>query len=144
MAMKTVVSVLKDLGLDPDASRIESPADSASWQVSRGSADVMIAISPGQDGRAPRLRIVSPLVKIRGELSAALAARLLRLNATELPGIAFGLFRDDIVALVAERSVDQMDRAEVEELLFAIGHYADKYDDLLVNEFGGTRVCDLG
>jgi hypothetical protein len=23
-----------------------------------------------------------------------------------------------------------------------IGYYADKYDDLLVGEFGGTRECD--
>ena len=58
------------------------------------------------------------------------------------PGIAFGLINDEIV-LVAERSVRGLDRSEVEEMLLMVGHYADKYDDLLVDEFGGNRVCDI-
>jgi hypothetical protein len=143
-AARLIESVLKSLGLDPDKNRTQAAEGVASWQVSRGSADVLIAISPGPAGRAPRLRVVSPLVKMHGGLAAPAAIKLLRLNATELPGIAFGLFRDDIVALVAERSVADLDRAEVEDLLAAIGHLADEFDDLLVKEFGGTRVCDLG
>jgi len=143
-AARIIESVLKSFGLDPDKNRTQAPAGGASWQVTRGSADIMIAINPGPEGHPPRLRIVSPLVKLRGELAPSLALRLLQLNAAELPGIAFGLFRDDVVALVAERSVDCLDPIEVQDLLAAIGHFADKYDDLLVNEFGGTRVCDLG
>jgi hypothetical protein len=143
-AVRLVESVLKGLGLDPDKNRITAPAGGASWQISRGSADVMIAVNPGIEGRAPRLRVISPLVKVRGDIAQPLAAKLLRLNAAELPGIAFGLFRDDLVALIAERSVADLDRPEVEDLLASIGHFADVYDDLLVKEFGGTRVCDLG
>jgi hypothetical protein len=143
-AARLIESVLKGLGLDPDKNRISASAGGAGWQISRGSADVMIAVNPGAEGRPPRIRLVSPLVKLRGELPPALAARLLQQNASELPGIAFGLFRGDIVGLVAERSVADLDRSEIEELLAALGHFADKYDDLLVNEFGGTRVCDLG
>jgi hypothetical protein len=143
-AARIIESVLKGFGLDPDKNRIQGPAGGASWQITRGSADIMIAVNPGPDGRAARLRLISPLVKVKGELEPALAGRLLQLNAAELPGIAFGLFRGDIIALVAERSVADLDRSEVEELLASIGHFADKYDDLLVKEFGGTRVCDLG
>jgi hypothetical protein len=143
-AARLVESVLKGLGLDPDKNKAQAADGGASWQVARGSADILIAINPGPAGRAPRLRLVSPLVKLRGEIAAPQAVKLLRLNATELPGIAFGLFRDDVIALVAERSVADLDRAEVEDLLAAIGHFADEFDDLLVKEFGGTRVCDLG
>jgi len=141
---RIIESVLKGLGLDPDKNRITAPAGGASWQISRGSADVMIAVNPGAEGRAPRLRLVSPLVKVRDNIAPPLAVKLLRLNAAELPGIAFALFRDDVIALVAERSVADLDRTEIEDLLASIGHFADKYDDLLVKEFGGTRVCDLG
>ncbi len=142
-AIRIVESVLKGLGLDPEKNRISSSAGETTWQLSRGSADVMIAINAAPAGGAPRLRFVAPIVKV-AEVAPALAVELLRLNATALPGLAFGLFRDDLVALVAERSTEGLDRAEVEELLAAIGHYADKYDDLLVNRFGGRRVCDLG
>jgi len=145
-AVRIVETVLKGLGLDPDKNRLPAlaPAGGASWQISRGSAEVMIAVNPGADGRAPRLRLVSPLVKVQGDLAPALAVELLRLNASELPGIAFGAFRSGVIALVAERSAADLERSELEELLAAIGHYADKYDDILVKEFGGTRVCDLG
>lgn len=142
-AIRIVESALKNLGLDPAKNRISSSAGETSWQLSRGSADVMIAINASPAGGAPRLRFVSPIVKV-AEVTSELSIALLRLNATELPGIAFGLFREDIIALVAERSTAGLDRAEVEELLALVGHYADKYDDLLVNEFGGKRVCDLG
>jgi hypothetical protein len=143
-AAKMVETVLAHLGVDPERNRSAAPAGGASWQISRGSADILIAINPGRDGGAPRLRLVAPLVKVRDELAQPLAAKLLQLNASELPGIAFGLFRADVVALVAERSVSGLDREELAELLATIGHYADRYDDLLVTEFGGTRVCDLG
>ena len=142
-AIRVVESVLKGLGLDPEKNRISSSAGETTWQLSRGSADVMIAVNAAAGGGAPRLRLVAPIVKV-ADVAPALAVELLRLNATALPGIAFGLFRDDLVALVAERSTAGLARAEVEELLAAIGHYADKYDDLLVNRFGGRRVCDLG
>jgi len=32
---------------------------------------------------------------------------------------------------------------EVQEMLNLVGYYGDKYDDLLVAEFGGSRVFDL-
>jgi hypothetical protein len=143
-AARMIEAVLKHLGLDPEKNRTQAPAGAASWQISRGSADVLIAVNPGPNGGAPRLRLVSPLVKVRGELAQPFAAKLLQLNASELPGIAFGLFRTDVIALIAERSVTDLDRTEVEDLLASIGHFADRYDDLLVKEFGGTRVCDLG
>jgi len=142
-AAKAVAAVIKSLGVDPEKSEIKAVEGGAAWQIAKGSADVMIAINPGQDGATARLRVVSPIVKFDPDLPLGLAERLLELNGARLPGIAFGTLSGKIVALVAERSVEYLDRAEVEEMLAVIGHYADKYDDLLVDEFGGTRVCDL-
>ena len=142
-AAKTVAAVIKSLGIDPGKSEIKAVEGGAAWQIAKGSAEVMIAINPGQDGSAARLRVVSPIVEFDSDLPVGLAERLLELNGSQLPGIAFGTLGGKVVALVAERGVEYLDRAEVEEILAVIGHYADKYDDLLVDEFGGTRVCDL-
>jgi hypothetical protein len=141
-ARKLVESVIKDLGIDPDESALDGAGDGVAWRVARGSAHVMIAINPAGTGKAARLRIVSPLIAMDEETSPALLRRLLELNGTELPGVAFGVIGNKVV-LVAERSVAGLDRAEVVEMLSVIGFYADKYDDDLVEEFGGTRVWDL-
>ena len=142
-AAKAVAAVITSLGVDPQESEIKAVEGGAAWQIAKGSAEVMIAINPGKDGAAARLRVVSPIVKFDSDLPPGLAERLLDLNGSRLPGVAFGTLGGKIIALVAERSVEHLDRSEVEEMLAVIGHYADKYDDLLVDEFGGTRVCDL-
>jgi hypothetical protein len=139
---KLVEAVIEDLGVDPDQSAIEGSKGGAAWRVAKGSAHVMIAVNPGGEGKAARLRVVSPLIKMNDDTSPALLRRLLELNGVELPGVAFGVIGDKVV-LVAERGVTGLDRAEVAEMLAVIGHYADEYDDLLVEEFGGTRVWDL-
>jgi hypothetical protein len=56
--------------------------------------------------------------------------------------VSFGLVNEEIV-LVSERTIRGLDLPELEEIIAMIGYYADKYDDLLSLEFGGTRVCDL-
>ena len=140
-ARKLVEGVIKGLGLVPDECTIEAAEGAAAWQVARGSAYVMVALNPGREGAPARLRLVSPIVRTKYEVAPAMLMRLLELNGTELPGIAFGMIGDKIV-LLTERSVTGLDKAEVEELLHVIGVYADKYDDELVNQFGGTRVCD--
>ena len=143
-AVKSVTAVLKGLGVDPSKNEIESAEGGTAWQISRGSADIIIAINPpAGDKVSGRIRIVSPIVKFKTDLPKDLMTRLLELNGTRLPGVAFGMLGDSVVVLVTERSVAELDRAEVEEMLGAIGFYGDKYDDLLVNEFGGTRVCDI-
>ena len=143
-ARKQVEAVIKERGVVPDRHEVKAAEGGAAWALQFGSAAVMIALNPpANKGEAGRLRVVSPLVKVSGELRADLLRRLLELNGTNLPGVAFGMVGDEIV-LVAERSVRGLDRDEVEELLAVIGHFADEYDDLLVNEFGGVRVCDIG
>jgi len=141
-ARKLVEGVIKDLGVDPGECAIEAPDGGAAWRVAKGSAHVMIAINPTGEGKAARLRVISPMIAMNEETSLALLRRLLELNGTELPGVAFGVIGDKVV-LLAERAVTGLDRAEVAEMLSSIGFFADKYDDELVEEFGGTRVWDL-
>jgi hypothetical protein len=139
---KLVEGVIKELGLDPGECALEASSGGAAWRVAKGSAHVMIAVNPSGEGKAARLRVVSPLIAMDEETSPGLLRRLLELNGTELPGVAFGVIGDKVV-LVAERGVSGLDRIEVAEMLSSIGYYADKYDDDLVEQFGGTRVWDL-
>lgn len=141
-ARKHVEAAIRGLGMDPDANRMKAAEGAAAWSMARGSAMLMIALNPGVGSAPARLRLVSPIVKIPDTPSPDLFRRLLELNGTELPGVSFGIIGDEVV-LVAERGVQGLDRGEVDELLAALGHFADEYDDLLVKQFGGTRVCDL-
>ena len=143
-AKKIVNSVIKDLGINPDDNVVEAVTGGYAWQIARGSADVIISLVPGVAEAAGRIRVVSPIVKMDKGVSQELAVKLLSLNGSELPGVSFGLIAGDVVTLIGERTIVQLDREEVQEMLGLIGYYADKYDDLLVNEFGGTRVCDIG
>jgi hypothetical protein len=141
-ARRVVEGVIKDLGVDPAECAIEAVPGGFAWRVAKGSAHVMIALNPGPEGQPARLRVISPMIKLDGETSPGLLRRLLELNGTDLPGVAFGVIGDTVV-LVAERGVVGLDRPEVGEMLSIIGHFADKYDDILVEEYGGTRVWDL-
>ncbi len=141
-AHKIVEAVIRDRGIDPDKNSVTAAEGGAAWAVAFGSAAVMIALNPGGDKGTGRLRVVSPIVRMQQTSDIGLFKRLLELNATDLPGVAFGIVKNEIV-LVAERGVSGLDRSEVEEMLTIIGHLADQYDDLLVREFGGIRVCDL-
>lgn len=141
-ARKIVEGVIRDHGAEPDDNRVSAAEGGLAWALAFGSAAVMIALNPGSTGQPGRLRIVSPLVRIEGEPRADLLLRLLELNGATLPGVAFGIIKNEIV-LIAERSVRGLDRGEVEEMIAMIGHFGDEYDDLLVSEFGGIRVCDL-
>ncbi len=142
-ARKLLETAFRDRGIEPDYNKVKAVEGGAAWALKFGSAAVMIALNPpGGSKEAARLRIVSPIVKVPKDLKSDLLQRLLELNGTTLPGVAFGMIGDEIV-LVAERSTRGLDRSEVEEMLAMIGHFADKYDDLLVREFGGVRVCDI-
>ena len=73
---------------------------------------------------------------------SSLCRHLLTLNAGTLVGVAFGLNGDHVV-LVAERNTFDLDLSEVQDMINRVGHYADYYDDALVNEFGGQRYSDV-
>jgi len=142
-ARKVIESVIKERGISPQENKVDAVEGGFAWQLARGSADVIISLVPGVRDAAGRIRIVSPMVRMDKGVSTDMARKLLELNGSQLPGVFFGLIAGDIVALVSERSILKLDRLEVQEMLSLVGYYADKYDDLLVEDFGGTRVCDL-
>jgi len=139
---RIVESVLRDLGLDPDASRLATTDGATAWTLQRGSAEVLVFLNPARAKSPSFVRFVSPIWRLPTENQPAIFRKLLEMNALDLFGAAFGLMGEDAV-LVSERATRDMDRSEVEELLENIGAAADYFDDWLVTHFGGQRLADL-
>ena len=139
-SQKMVESVIRDLGLDPESSQLETEGPGRiAWGLMRGSAAVYVFLQSGE--KENFIQVVSPVMKIPEQNILPLYRRLLELNAEALFGAAFGVKGEDVV-LTIDRSTTDMDRSEVAAMIKLIGEYADQYDDELVAEFGGQRHSD--
>jgi hypothetical protein len=139
--VEMIEAVLAASGVEPARARISADEGSSAWGLTRGSAQVFIFLSSGDDGQN-LLQVVAPVMRPASDATARLYSHLLELNANELTGAAFGLRGPDVV-LTADRNTVGLDRVEVEEMICRIGEYADHYDDALTAEFGGRRHSDL-
>jgi hypothetical protein len=148
-ARALVEEVVKSLGIDPAVALTKQDDDtSVSWSVQRGSAPVLITLvrrpsAPNGELRA-YLRVISPVLVLRDAPShEALFRRLLQLNAAGLSNAAFGLVESRVVA-VSERPTEDLQKAEVEQMIRHLAAVADTYDDRLRNEFGGDPRASSG
>src|SRR5262245_52125719 len=135
-----VEGVLQSLGHEPAASRVGDHDGWPVWKVRKGTANVYVQIEAR--GEATFLRIVAPVMHAGPAVDKPkLYQRLLELNHREIYGSAFALdAENDLVVLVAERTTTDLDRSEVLDLVKRVEDYADKYDDILVDEFGGSKA----
>lgn len=138
-----VETVLSDMGVDPTESRLPGgDGQGPSWGLTCGSAHLFIFLTSAPGSEDNYIHIVAPVFRPPDDAGSALWRRLLELNGRALTGAAFGL-RDGEVVVTTDRSTQDLDRGEVEDMIRRIGDYADLYDDALVGEFGGVRHCDL-
>lgn len=147
-AVALVEQTIADLGIDAASTRLaaEGGAGAARYALKRGSASLVISVHPA-DERDPggTLRVVAPCVRLGEEKKdfTSLYVWLLSANARELRGAAFGLMDGEVV-VVAERSLEDLDASEVRSTLKMVGAAADRYDDILAEQFGVERSCDAG
>jgi hypothetical protein len=136
-----VEAVLVARGLDTKRHRIESHGGPA-WGLTVGSAEVFVFLTATPSGDN-FIQVVAPVMTPTEEHFAGprLFRRLLELNAAEMTGAAFGL-RGREVVITTDRSTQGLDPVEVEEMIRRVSDYADRYDDALTLEFGGTRHAD--
>jgi hypothetical protein len=139
VCVKMVEDAIALLGHDADQSRVVGPEpDLPAWRVVKGSAHVYVYL--GMQGGENVLRVVAPVLHIAsGTDEPRLFRRLLELNAGTVTGAAFGL-RDGDVVLCAERTTVDLDPSEVLDTIRRVEDFADRYDDLLVAEFGGRAA----
>ena len=136
-----VEGVLQSLGHDPSHSRVAGKEElSPVWRVQKGTAHVYVLMETR--GEETFLRIVAPVMHTDAKVDKPkLYQRLLELNHREIYGSAFALDdARDLVVLVAERTTTDLDRSEVLDLVRRVEEYADRYDDILVDEFGGNKA----
>jgi len=131
-----IEDVLIELGHFLNDCRRKIPHTSHAWLIKKGSAQIAITIVDGPEFW--HLRVAAVVMTADEQVDAPkLFGHLLRLNAEEIHGAAFGL-RGDRVVLISERSTRDIDRSEVFDVINRIQDYADHYDDKLVADFGGT------
>lgn len=141
-AAALVEAMIRKQGIDPETVRMAPPGQGRAWSLMRGSAAVAVFLRPAHEGEdSPKLRIVSPIVKIDESTRPEIYKTLLELNATGLGGMAFGVHQERVV-LVAERRTTDLEPAEVEHLIQRVGVVADHYDDHIVSRFGGSKVSE--
>ncbi len=139
-AVEMVEATIRALGVDPAAAKIPGDDKTFAYALRRGSARVVVAVTHGEGGG--QLRVLAPVVHAPdASKEAAVYKRLLELNAREISGAAFGLFGNEIVAVV-ERSTKDLDPSEVEANVKNVGRVADRWDDALAKEFGLKRSTD--
>ena len=140
--IEMVNAVLTQMGIEPAEAMISSDSGPA-WALTRGSAEVFVFLSPGDSGDN-FIQVTAPVLRppSDGAVLQKLYTKLLELNANDLTGAAFGL-RDGDVVVTTDRSTTGLDQVEVEEMIRRVGEYADRYDDELAKEYGGTRASDL-
>lgn len=147
LAMRLVERSIAELGVSPVATRLHDASSGAdaggTWSFKRGSADVLVTVSPPQGGHAGAIRVISPVVRLPEDeaVCARLFRHLLTLNGMQVVGAAFGLIEEEVV-VVAERSVVDLDPSEVDEMLRAVGEVADYFDEVLAGEYGGVPSSD--
>ena len=131
-----IEDVLIELGHFVNDCRRERPGSAQSWTVKKGSATISIDLVEYPDSY--RVRVSAIILTMDAKVDrAALFERLLSLNAVEVTGAAFAV-QQDAVLLLSERSTIDLDRSELRALVMVVRHFADEYDDKLVEQFGGT------
>jgi hypothetical protein len=133
---------LRTEGLEPDSLRMKTADEHPAWAFRQGSASVRIhLIPPHEEGGSPYFQVVAPVLILPDGSREKIYEKLLSLNADQLWSCAFAI-RQDRVLITADRTCRDLDPSEVIEMIERVAAYADKFDDELVDEFGGTRYTD--
>lgn len=125
---------IRHLGLEPEATRSGQPGQ---WNLNQGSADVWMDLWYIELQERAYFQVMSPIMRMPqdDDCHKGLYKELLQLN-DKLFGVAFSLFKD-IIWLKTIREADGMDEQESLNILTRVAHYADMYDDFLINKYGG-------
>ncbi len=136
-------TIATQLGLDPRQNRLQTQEPNMmAWGLTRGSANIFISLTWGT--RNQTLQVFSPIITLNSQVNLNLYPTLLGLNAgAEMTGTAFAI-RDNKVILKADRNARELSGSALAELIRRIGMLADKYDDLLVEQFGGSLYGSSG
>lgn len=128
-----VLSFLQTQGIDTTGAAV----DDDMWVFRRGSASGHIAlVEDKEEPEWSRLYVSFAVMKVPLPQAAVFYRKLLEIN-DEFGGMcSFSVDPSDVVWLNAGRKIEGLDLPELQELVIRTGYYADRWDDLLLDEFG--------
>jgi hypothetical protein len=130
---QTIAGIIERFGGNAREQRL----DENSWVFRKGSATGLVLVKPEPDepGGGDVLAVCE-IMRLPGQGREKIYRRLLELNDALCGKAAFGVNAEDVVLLQAGRKLEQIDPAEIEDLLLRTAALADRYDDALLDEFG--------
>lgn len=136
----TISQVIDEFGGDAAKQRM----DANSWLFRKGSATgfIMVHDDPQDPGNGDLL-VVCEIMRVPTDGQTAFYRRLLELNDALCGKAAFCVNQDDVVLLQAGRKLEGIGSAEVADLMLRTAALADRYDDLLLEEFGREHGINL-
>lgn len=132
--------VIDDFGGDA----AEQEMDENSWIFRKGSSTGFVMIHEEPGGAADGdLLVVCEIMRVPRGKELPFYRRLLELNDALCGKAAFGVNQDDVVLLQAGRKLEEIDPAEIADLMLRTAALADRYDDVLLEEFGAENAVEL-
>jgi hypothetical protein len=129
---------VKEIGLTKEQTYNE---ERRAWYWVRGSANIEVFVQeiPMGDYSREFLRVFSPLMKVPKGKENEFYLTLLNLNDSKL-GIKISIMEGtDQVYATYERDIVGIDYDEVKTCIADLEWWADELDDILINQFGGTK-----
>ncbi|RPJ09002.1 MAG: hypothetical protein EHM28_02780 [Spirochaetaceae bacterium] len=133
-----VEQLLKEWNIDPAS--VKDP-DKNLWYLMQGSAKFHIELFKFNKGPSKGdvdcIEIGGTIMKLPQENFLPLYRRLLDLNATSV-GLYFAI-RKNLVLLLATHETTGLEYGEFKLLVDEVRYFSDHWDDILMQEFGGTK-----
>ena len=128
-----ISSVIDRFGGDSYESRV----DKNTWRIGVGSAGGFVALIENQENVDNSDLIVYFLVmRVPVEKAMPFYRRLLELNRGLMGKASFAVNDENIVSIMAGRSIIDIDPNEMADIIIRTARIADYYDDVLLDEFG--------
>jgi hypothetical protein len=133
-----IETMLKDWNIDPAQVKDK---ERNMWYLVQGSAKFHIELfkfnKGPQIGEVDCVEVGGIIMKLPQDNFLPLYRRLLDLNSSSV-GLYFAI-RRDLVMLLATRELAGCDAAELKTMVDEIRYFSDYWDDILMEEFGGTK-----
>ena len=129
---------VKEIGLTKEQTY---NAERRAWYWMRGSANIEVFVQEIPMGEYNRefLRVFSPLMKVPKGSELLFYRTLLDLNDSKLGVKITTMEGTDQVYVTYERDIVGIDYDEVKTCIADLEWWADELDDILINQFGGSK-----
>ena len=135
-AIKKINDWCQERGL---ASRGSDYGSQVCWTLIRGSAEIRVYVDKNDDDdeEQPFITVVSPLVTVPPALKTLELFEYCMVANASIRSFTLSFFENSSsIALVHDRPCEGLDTSELEYIVGYLGHLADKYDNILVEQFG--------